>query len=53
MNDPWTRITVWELTVGVGGWVGRRGQSGENWDNCYRITTKHDLKISKIAVRKH
>ena len=28
-NDPWTWTTVWELTVGAGGGMGRGGQRGE------------------------
>ena len=30
VNDPQTWTTVWELTVGVRGGVGRGGQRGEN-----------------------
>ena len=41
-NDPWTWTTVWELTVGAGGEMGR-GKKGENWDNCSRVTIKTDL----------
>ena len=40
MNDPQTWTTVWELTVGAGGGMGRGGQRGKNWDNCNRITIK-------------
>ena len=29
MNDPWTWTTVWGLTVGTGGRLGRRGQRGK------------------------
>ena len=29
MNDPRTRTTVWELTMGVGFGMGRGGQRGE------------------------
>ena len=28
-NDPWRWTTVWELTVGAGGGIGRGGQRGE------------------------
>ena len=38
MHDPWAWTKVWELTVGTGGGLGIGGQSGENWDNCNRIT---------------
>ena len=38
MNDPQTWTTVWELTVGVGGGMGRGGQRGKSWDNCNKIT---------------
>ena len=47
VNDPRTRTTVWGLTVGAGGGMGRGGQRGTNWDNCNRITIKNDLKINK------
>ena len=40
MNDPQTWTTVWELTVGAGGGMGRGGQRGESWDKCNRITIK-------------
>ena len=42
MNDPWTWTTVWGLTVGAGGGMGRGGQREKNWYNCNRIT-KNDL----------
>ena len=29
MNDPWTRTTVWEQTVGVGAGLGGGGQRGK------------------------
>ena len=29
VNDPWTWTTVWELTVGVGGEVGRWDKGGK------------------------
>ena len=44
MIDPWAQTTVWELTVGVGGRMGRGGHRGKNWDNCNTITIKNDLK---------
>ena len=44
MSDPWTRTTVWELTVGMQGGMGGRGQRGKNWDNCNRITIKKSFK---------
>ena len=40
MNDPWTGSTVWGLTVGAGGGVGRGEQKGKNWGMCNRITIK-------------
>ena len=43
--QPWTWITVWELTVGGGlGWDERRRAKGKNWDNCNRITIKKSFK---------
>ena len=47
MNDPWTWTIVCELTVGVGGEMGRGAQSGENWNNYNRITIKMILKEIK------
>ena len=29
MNDPWAWTTVWGLTVGAGGGMGRGGQKGK------------------------
>ena len=29
MNNPWTWTTVWELTTGVGGEMGREGKGGK------------------------
>ena len=56
MNDPWTRTTVWGLTVGAGGGMGRGRQRGKNWDNCNRITIKTmeivSIKIEEKQVRK-
>ena len=49
MNDPWTWTTVWGLTVGAGGGMGRGGQKGKKWDNCYRITIKN-LKDNHIQA---
>ena len=40
MNDPQTWTTVWGLTVGVGGGMGKVGQRVKNWDNCNTITIK-------------
>ena len=40
MNDSQTWTTVWELTMGVEGGLGRGGQREKNWYNCNRITLK-------------
>ena len=37
MNDPWTWMTSWGLTVGIGDGMGGLGQRGKNWDTCNRI----------------
>ena len=42
MNDPWTWTTLWGLTVGVEGGLGRGGQRGQHWDNCNRVTIKNN-----------
>ena len=44
MNDPWTRMTVWGLTVGVGGRLGRGGQRGK--------TEKIVIQQTRIKKRK-
>ena len=47
MNGPWTWMTVWGLTVGVGVRMGGEGQRG-NWDNCNRITIKKRTLFSDM-----
>ena len=47
MNDPQVWTTVWGLTVGAGGGMGKGGQREENWDDYNRITIKNKLKIEK------
>ena len=43
MNDPGTWTTVWGLSVGAGGGLGRGGQRGKNWDNCSRINNNNKI----------
>ena len=45
MKDPWTKTTVWGLTMEVGGGLGGRGRMGKEWDNCNSINDK--MKIIK------
>ena len=40
MNDLRTWTTMWELTVGARGRMGRGGQRGKNWDKHNSITIK-------------
>ena len=47
INDPWTWTMALGLTLGAGGGLSGRRQSGGNWDNYNRITFKNFRKISK------
>ena len=40
MHDPWVRITVWELTMGVGYKLEGGGQKGKNLEHCNSINNK-------------
>ena len=46
MSDPWTRTTVWALTVGAGGRLKGGGQREKYWDNCNRINRNKKYKKS-------
>ena len=50
MNGPRTWTTVWGLTVGVGGGLGRREQRGGNCDNSNRITIKKNLNVETEKI---
>ena len=41
MNDLWTWITVWGLTMEARDRLDGGGLRGENWDNCNRTTIKY------------
>lgn len=40
MNELWTRIALWGLTMGVVGGLGGGGLRGKYWDNWNSINNK-------------
>ena len=51
MNDPWTRTTVWGLTMGAGVGLGGGGQRGKNYKNCNRTTNKIFKFLENIFLK--
>ena len=48
MNDPWTRTTEREWTVGERGGLGGEHKREKNWDNCNRINNKKVISLAKF-----
>ena len=50
-SESWSWTTEGELTVGVGGELGRGGQRGKNRNNCNRTTIKYLKKKKSLQQR--